>query len=430
VNARLILRRHAGEMAAVVGMVAIALAVGGYILAHQRLHFPWQPVYHLSAEFSAAQAVTPGQGQAVTVAGVKVGEVSRVSLRGGHAVVQMEIQQHRLPAVYRDARADLRPKTGLQDMVIQLDPGSPSAARLRDGDTLPLASTQVPFTSDELLASLDADTRSYVTALINAGGEGLHGRGADLRAILRAGAPTLARTHRITAALVDRRRLLRSVVSELRLLSDAAVTQRAQLGPLVEATNQTFGALASEDRALAAALDRLPGTLSAARRALSAAQPLAAELPSALGALRPTVRALAPALVKARPLLRHGTPALRQVRALALQARPVLGDLNPALTNLRTITPELTESFRVLRYVTNELVYVPAAPGHSYLYWLAWFAHNGDSILSVEDAHGVAWRGLVLASCSTYALLPQLNPLLAAVTASPACPAGPASTGR
>ena len=73
--------RYRSSFIAVVTMILIAAAVGGYILAHQNLHLPgWVPVlgknyYTLKARFQTAQAVTPGQGQAVTVAGAKVGEV-------------------------------------------------------------------------------------------------------------------------------------------------------------------------------------------------------------------------------------------------------------------------------------------------------------------------------------------------------------------
>ena len=45
--------------------------------------------FHLDADFSTAQAVTPGQGQSVDIAGIKVGEVCAVTLENGHAVVSM-----------------------------------------------------------------------------------------------------------------------------------------------------------------------------------------------------------------------------------------------------------------------------------------------------------------------------------------------------
>jgi phospholipid/cholesterol/gamma-HCH transport system substrate-binding protein len=42
---------------------------------------PGQELFTLKAEFSTAQAVTPGQGQTVDVAGVAVGEIQNVQPR-------------------------------------------------------------------------------------------------------------------------------------------------------------------------------------------------------------------------------------------------------------------------------------------------------------------------------------------------------------
>jgi phospholipid/cholesterol/gamma-HCH transport system substrate-binding protein len=62
----------------------------------------------------------------------------------------------------------------------------------------------------------------------------------------------------------------------------------------------------------------------------------------------------------------------------------------------------------VLNRVTNELVYVPGGRDQGYLYWLAWFGHNLDSIVSTQDSQGSVIRGLTLVSCSSGAQ-PQLN---------------------
>src|ERR1700704_3548690 len=91
------IERYRTAFISVVTMVVIAAAVGGYILAHENLHLPgWVPVlghdyYDLKAEIQTAQAVTPGQGQAVTIAGAKVGEVASVNLKNGVAVVSMKV---------------------------------------------------------------------------------------------------------------------------------------------------------------------------------------------------------------------------------------------------------------------------------------------------------------------------------------------------
>ena len=72
------IRRYAPAMAAIVVLCAMAAGVGLYVLAHQRVVFPWQHRYTLNIELTSAQALTPGQGQTVDVAGVAVGSIESV----------------------------------------------------------------------------------------------------------------------------------------------------------------------------------------------------------------------------------------------------------------------------------------------------------------------------------------------------------------
>lgn len=416
------IRRQIRELAAVLFLVVAAAAVGAYVLGHQRLHFPWESRYTLVGEFSTAQAVTPGQGQTVSVAGVQVGDITGVSLRDGVARVAMRIDPGKLPFVHTDARMLLRPKTGLQDMSIELDPGSDRAPRLPHGGIVPLAQTQPSVNADELLAALDSDTRAWLVALLDAGATGLHGRGTDVRAILKAGAPTLQRTREVTAAIAGRRRDLAVLVSDLRRLGDTVAGKDRQLAELVDAGNATLSALARHDAALGDALHRVPATLAAAQHALASARPFALELRPALAALRPAVRRLAPAVTRLDPLLRDAEPAVRRIRGLTGQAIPVARDLGPTLGDLSAVTPKLSHAFRVLQYVTNELGYNPPGGEEGYLFWTAWFTHNASSLLSIADAQGTVWRGALLLSCSSYGALQSASPVLAGLVQSPACP--------
>ena len=81
----------------------------------------------IDAEFRSAQAVTPGQGQTVTIAGVKVGEIGEVSLENGPRRGGDGPRSRQAGPVYRNAHLLLRPKTGLNDMSIQLDPARRTA---------------------------------------------------------------------------------------------------------------------------------------------------------------------------------------------------------------------------------------------------------------------------------------------------------------
>src|SRR2546423_3077234 len=134
-------------------------------------------------------------------------------------------------------------------------------------------------------------------------------------------------------------------------------------------------------------------------------------------------RELGPALVAARPLLRDATPVVRDhLRPLVREATPLVRDLRPAVTNVNRSLPSLISTGHDLNYVANELLYNPPGPEEGYLFWTAWFIHNGDSILSIEDAHGAAWRGLVVVGCSSFAAATSATPALKPLKDAPLCP--------
>jgi phospholipid/cholesterol/gamma-HCH transport system substrate-binding protein len=178
------IRKQARVFAAVICLTVAALGIGGYILSNQRFYLPaWVPVlgtdfYEVEAQLSTAQAVVPGQGQTVNVAGVKVGEVGEVNLEDGTAVVNMRIRDEYRP-IYKDATILLRPKTGLKDMILSLDPGSPQAGRVEEGGRVRVANTLPDVNADEVLSALDADTRAYLRILLNDGGQALADDGGE-----------------------------------------------------------------------------------------------------------------------------------------------------------------------------------------------------------------------------------------------------------
>ncbi len=420
--------RYGSHALALAGIIVLALAVAGYITVHQRLHFPWEKRMEVIAEFSTAQSVTPGQGQTVTVAGVEVGEIGEVTLHEGRARVTMVLEPDKLGPIYSNARMLLRPKTGLNDMSIDLDPGTPQRGKpdrgeLHDGDVLPVWNSLPNVNPDEVLAALDADTRRYLSIVANAGGAGLGDRGVDLRRVLAASQPTLRSTRRVSRALADRRAKVKRLVHNLRLLSQATADSDKELVRLVDGSSAVFDTIGGRDAQLAASVEKLPGALHATRDALTETRDLANELAPAARELRPAVRELGPAMVEVRPLLRDATPILRDdLRPLVREATPLVRDLRPSVARLNPATADLVRTGDVLQNVVNELGYNPPGPEEGYLFWLAWFTHNANSILSIEDAHGATWRGLVIVGCSSLGQVLSGNPAIAPLLNAPICP--------
>ena len=174
--------------------------------------------------------MTPGQGQTVNIAGVPVGEISNVELKDGRAVITMKIRR-KYAHVYKDATALLRPKTGLNDMVVELTPGTRRAGELDHGkDVIPITQTLPNVNTDEFLAALDGDTRSYLQLLVAGGGEALGGNGKNLSATFRRFEPTNRDILKITKALAVRRDNIRRSIHNFKELTTAVGEQGQAAG--------------------------------------------------------------------------------------------------------------------------------------------------------------------------------------------------------
>jgi phospholipid/cholesterol/gamma-HCH transport system substrate-binding protein len=390
--------KHARHVAAVAGLALIAAVVAGYILSHQRLRFPWEGrPFELQAAFSTAQAVTPGQGQTVRVSGVRVGDISKVGLKDGRAVVTMSLDPQYKDLVHTDATALLRPKTGLKDMFIELDPGTTRAPLARRGWTLPVGNTLPDVNPDEILASLDADTRDYLTLLVDGAGQGLKGRGDDLREVFRRFEPTHRDLARVNGLVAQRHRNLSRVVHSLGDLNDELADKSDDLAALVSSSSAVFRSFASEQANVTRAVGDLPAALRQTTDTLNRVERFAEVLRPAAVHLQPAVKALDRANHAVTPFATEATPIVRdEVRPFVRDARPVVRSAKTPASELAASTPDLRRSFKVLNDFLNEVAYNPngrEGPGvdgreEGYLFWAAWLQHNGAAIFSTSDANG------------------------------------------
>jgi len=426
------IRKQLPVFTALIVLLVGSLGLVAFLLSHQRFYLPgWVPgigttFYDVKAELPTAQAVVPGQGQTVNVAGVKIGEVGNVDLVDGRAVVTMHIQEKYKP-IYKDATILLRPKTGLKDMILELDPGTKSAGALANGGHVSVANTLPDVNADEVLSSLDSDTRAYLQILLNAGGQALRddsapgkqGAPADLREVFKRFEPTARDTAKLTKLLAQRRHNTARAIHSFQQLSTALAGKDDQLAQLVDSANANFQAFADAESSLRESIALLPDTLAQATTTLKDVSSFAAELGPGLQGLRPFARELAPSLRAQRPFLRETTPIIRtQVRPFARDVQPTVRDLKAATHELAPVAPRLTRSFKVLNAFFNSLAYDPPK-GDSFLFWSAWAAHNGALLSDTQDANGPLVRGIVLLTCNDYLTLGGIvaaNPQLALLT--------------
>jgi phospholipid/cholesterol/gamma-HCH transport system substrate-binding protein len=322
--------------------------------------------------------------------------------------------------VYKDASVLLRPRTGLRDMVAELTPGTRAAGRLEPGKRIPIGQTLPDVNLDEILAALDADTRTYLRMLLGDAADGLRGTERDLANTLRRVEPTARDLRRVNAALAERRRNLARTIHSFSLLVGELGARDDQLATFVDSANAVLAALARQDASLRATLRGLPGALAETRRALGKAQALGAELGPTLQSLRPGARALGPSLRATRPFLERTRPVIRdEIRPFVRATLPTIRTLSPATRDLAATAPDLTRSLRVVNALLNTLAFNPNGREEGYLFWLSWLNHLSNTMLSNADAHGPVRRGVVIVSCQTLQILENVvlgNPQLGVLT--------------
>jgi len=419
------IRKHLGDFIAMAILIVISLGIGGYILSQQESR-PKLPLiedkpFKVKLAFSDAQAVIPGQGQAVRVAGVKVGLIKQVKLHEGQAVVTVAIDKKYVKTLdlRTDATALLRPQTGLKDMFVELEPGG-RGEKLEENDTIPVGNTAPDIDPDEFLSILDSDTRAYLQLLINGAGKGLNGHGNDLREVFRRLGPTERSLEKVSGAAADRRHELRRLITNYGSLLDELGDKDKELVRLVDESNAVFESFASQESNVTASVQKLSPTLRTTADTLNKVRTFSPILASTLESLRPAVRQIDRANHEVLPFVREAEPIVRtRIRPFVRAARPYVRDLRPATVNLARATPDLTASLHELNRFFDLAAYNPDTNGdrngrdpvtgvetvdrqrdEGYLFWLGWVAQNTTSLFSTSDATGPFRRALAGFNCT------------------------------
>ena len=394
---------------ALLGLIVLGVAVGSYILANQRLNPPaWVPVagkdnFHVKAEVESVQGVLPGQGQAVNVSGIKVGDVGGVELVEGRAVITLRIEE-RFARVYPNASILLRPKTGVKDMVVELDPGAPSSGEpLEENAMLPNDQTNTDVNFDEFLSSLDGDTQDYLRLLVGDGGRALrNGGGRDLANTFRRFQPLSRDFAKANRYVVQRREKLERVMHNFSAIMTEIGAHDRELARFVGANAAVFRRFANQNENLAETVELFPAALRSSNTALAKIDGLGQSMESTFTNLLPTARNLGPALKQMQPFFSATTPVIRnQLRPFTTEVQPIARELRRPAHDLAKATPNLTKFTEVFNALFNELAYDP--PGEnkqSYLFYVPWANHNTNSTIGSQDGISTLRRNLLMISCS------------------------------
>jgi phospholipid/cholesterol/gamma-HCH transport system substrate-binding protein len=293
------------------GLIAIVVVLIASWFAFEK-HVPFLTHhYQLKAVFQNATNIRTKSP--VRIAGVDVGTVTSVKTyrdqngtATGAALVTMSLNKNGLP-IHSDATLKVRPKLFLEgNFFVQLQPGSPSASNLKSGSTIPVTQTSAPVQIDQVLTSLQSNTRENLQFLLTGYGSALNGKPTAAE-----DADQVPSVRGLTAAQA----LNRSLNYSPQALRGTALVNQAFLGEdphdlskLIASTQKVAAALNSNESVLQDLITNFNRTTAA----------FAAQQTN----LQQTVHLLGPVLTKANSTLLHLNQSFPPTRAWALAILP------------------------------------------------------------------------------------------------------------
>ena len=365
-------RRRSGRSPVTVGLIALAIVLVAVWLGFTK-DIPFTHGFRLNAVFESSNGLRVNSP--VRIAGVQVGKVKAIKPKEGtdQALVVMEINKNGLP-LHEDATAKIRPRIFLEgNFFVDLTAGSPGSPQLGNGDTLKVTRTAAPVQLDQVLTSLQSDTRQDLRDLLDALGTGLNSKptAAEDKAAdpstrgetaaqswndsYKYGPTALRGASQVNEGLLgtepsrDVARLLAGTAKT----TGALIRNEGLLKDLITNFNTTMGAFASEQDNLSTSIGLLPGTLENANATL-------ASLNRAFPPTRAFAREILPGVNETAATITASFPWVRETRKLLSQdeLRGLAEDLVPTTKSLAKLTdaslellPEINDTARCARDV-------------------------------------------------------------------------------
>ena len=329
-------KSRTGVIAVVAGV--LLLVVGGLVFKTTSGPSDVQ----VTALFTDAYPMVPGNQ--VKLAGVQVGEITKITEDNGKARVVMSLDPDVLP-LHSDARATITSEDLLGEKYIDLNKGSLNAPVLPRTATLGLAQSNRVVDLQDVLNALDTPTSTTLAALLTTTGEGLRGNGQRTSDTIAALAPALQKTDELVNILNGQNTQLNHLIEDAQPVASAAASNNGKdLDSLVGSTTQTLSVTAQQQQALSDTLAQLPATFASARRTLDQVAGVAAPTADTLHSIRPTTDKLidiSHELYKfsdaAEPALESLPSVLDRATKLFREARPVVADLRRTGPYLRSV---------------------------------------------------------------------------------------------
>ena len=321
--------------------------------------------------------------------GVPAGTIEKIERDGDQPVLVAKIESQYGP-IYRNAQAELRPQTPLNDMYLDItNPGTPNAGEATSSDTLPENQTTTMVTVPDVLDTFGKSEQQNLYTLLDQLGNGTADGGKRLQQAFVELLPFLKAAHTLTQQIDYRRAAMKRVIHNTALLTTELGNRDDQLKNLVAQGSATFGALHDESGNLDATLAELGPTFTQIRSTLDSVNGVVDDVDTGLKSLYPVADRLGPALGDIRALNDTLGPAVRDLRhpvqhlvPLAQNLLPASVDLNDSFKSLLPQIPTVNKVFRDAASCQNGVI--------GFFQWNSSLAKFGDS-LSLVPRGNLGW---------------------------------------
>lgn len=233
----------------------IALVVVTVLITTMLVFKALAPGYReYTAQF--AQAAALKVGNAVTVAGVPVGQITGLKLAGDHVETSFRVRNNIV--LGKDSRAAIMTLTILGGRYLSLRPAGSGSV---PNDTFDLAHTQVPY---DLQQALTDATGTFEQTNFNNFGQTVSALAAQMKSVPPLVPQALANIDNLSSVIGQRREQIGTLLQTTESVTNTLRSQQATIGSLVNQGNSLIGEFVSRResfRALMQALTNLVHTL-------------------------------------------------------------------------------------------------------------------------------------------------------------------------
>jgi phospholipid/cholesterol/gamma-HCH transport system substrate-binding protein len=218
-------------------MTVCALGTFAMLAIFAQLRFQEEKTY--KAEFNNVTGLE--NGNFVRIAGVEVGKVKNISIRG-NTVAVVEFSADDSVVLTKGSRAAIRYENLIGGRFLALEEGAGGVGKLNPGETIPLSQTEPALDLDALIGGFRPLFRALdpgqVNALTGQLIQAFQGQGATIGSFL-------AQTAALTNTLADRDQLIGQVITNLNVVLGSLGDQSKQFGKAVTALSDLVSGLAA-----------------------------------------------------------------------------------------------------------------------------------------------------------------------------------------